>query len=769
MDGDIAMEEWKDPNQRGSDYLMPAMPAFLEDEFPPAEDGFGEDGGGFEKHGLSVAVGSPPPHPREDGHSPSPVPPPTPQFFQKPHFGGGGGSLADRRARGGGGFSNVTKLSVPSNPPAVADVSPALAPSPYVTIPPGLSPTTLLESPIFLSNSMGQASPTTGKLHMHDGADDNDPIRFETPPIEEGVVSGAFSFKPLNLKFSHYMTEAKTESHPNNQHQISVKTEANIQTAQEATNLQSQSQSQLMQQQQQLNGHSVPKSSSSCKPSRPAPDTAAAGGGGGGDGASPPDHGQPSAAAAIAPVAEDGYSWRKYGQKQVKHSEYPRSYYKCTHANCVVKKKVERSHEGHVTEIIYKGTHSHAMPTPPPPPPPPTTTASAARRPPPQTTTTDHTAAAARRPPPQTTTTDHTAAPPDAAGQPWHQEVRAGGEGGLEVTSSPSVPGELCDSTASPDHAVDMTSAASDEVDRGDSKAAHVPPHAAGAGADSESEEMERKRRKLESSCGVDMSAVASRAVREPRVVIQTTSEVDILDDGYRWRKYGQKVVKGNPNPRSYYKCTHPGCLVRKHVERASHDLKSVITTYEGKHNHEVPAARNSAGAGGGHQAAVASSQQHHVGVGGGRRPEVPSVQDSLMRLGCGGAVAPPFAPHFAGLHLPLPPPTTARDPLAPMSNFPYSFGHVAGLPPVPPPAGIAGVEGLKYPMLGAPPSVHPLLRHRQGGGAGGGVETVIPKGEVKQEAMAPAGGGGGAVAGAGRGAAVYQQAMSRVSLGNQL
>lgn len=45
------------------------------------------------------------------------------------------------------------------------------------------------------------------------------------------------------------------------------------------------------------------------------------------------------------------------------------------------------------------------------------------------------------------------------------------------------------------------------------------------------------------------MSA-ASRAVREPRVVVQTTSEVDILDDGYRWRKYGQKVVKGNPNPR---------------------------------------------------------------------------------------------------------------------------------------------------------------------------------------------------------------------------
>ncbi|KAI3496858.1 hypothetical protein L1887_39236 [Cichorium endivia] len=81
--------------------------------------------------------------------------------------------------------------------------------------------------------------------------------------------------------------------------------------------------------------------------------------------------------------------------------------------------------------------------------------------------------------------------------------------------------------------------------------------------------------------------------IREPRVVVQTTSEVDILDDGYRWRKYGQKVVRGNPNPRSYYKCTSAGCNVRKHVERASHDPKAVITAYEGKHNHDVPVVKN--------------------------------------------------------------------------------------------------------------------------------------------------------------------------------
>lgn len=42
------------------------------------------------------------------------------------------------------------------------------------------------------------------------------------------------------------------------------------------------------------------------------------------------------------------------------------------------------------------------------------------------------------------------------------------------------------------------------------------------------------------------------RVVRKHKIILQTPSEVDLLDDGYRWRKYGQKVVKGNPRPRYY-------------------------------------------------------------------------------------------------------------------------------------------------------------------------------------------------------------------------
>ena len=49
--------------------------------------------------------------------------------------------------------------------------------------------------------------------------------------------------------------------------------------------------------------------------------------------------------------------------------------------------------------------------------------------------------------------------------------------------------------------------------------------------------------------------------------------------------------MKGNHHPRSYYKCTFPGCTVRKHVERSPIDSDKLISTYEGCHTHEPPPA----------------------------------------------------------------------------------------------------------------------------------------------------------------------------------
>ncbi|KNA21335.1 hypothetical protein SOVF_044260 [Spinacia oleracea] len=77
---------------------------------------------------------------------------------------------------------------------------------------------------------------------------------------------------------------------------------------------------------------------------------------------------------------------------------------------------------------------------------------------------------------------------------------------------------------------------------------------------------------------------------REARFAFMTKSEVDHLEDGYRWRKYGQKAVKNSPYPRSYYRCTTQKCSVKKRVERSFQDPSTVITTYEGQHNHPIPA-----------------------------------------------------------------------------------------------------------------------------------------------------------------------------------
>lgn len=76
---------------------------------------------------------------------------------------------------------------------------------------------------------------------------------------------------------------------------------------------------------------------------------------------------------------------------------------------------------------------------------------------------------------------------------------------------------------------------------------------------------------------------------RQPRFAFMTKSEVDHLEDGYRWRKYGQKAVKNSPFPRSYYRCTSAACGVKKRVERSFTDQSIVVTTYEGQHNHPSP------------------------------------------------------------------------------------------------------------------------------------------------------------------------------------
>ncbi|CAH9118697.1 unnamed protein product [Cuscuta epithymum] len=210
---------------------------------------------------------------------------------------------------------------------------------------------------------------------------------------------------------------------------------------------------------------------------------------------------------AFEKPASDGYNWRKYGQKFVKGSECPRSYYRCTRLDCAVKKKIERSSDGRIVETTYKGEHNHELPKP----------------------------------------------------NKRKQDECKSDE--LEMSTKQLI-------VACKSHEMEETTTVLDEED-------DVEPN-------------------TETKClevGSSVQPPFHKTVTEPKIVLQRRSVVDHLDDGYKWRKYGQKVVKGNANPRSYYRCTYMGCNVRKHVERASADPIAVVTTYEGQHNHDMPTA----------------------------------------------------------------------------------------------------------------------------------------------------------------------------------
>ncbi|KAG9139510.1 hypothetical protein Leryth_024007 [Lithospermum erythrorhizon] len=60
----------------------------------------------------------------------------------------------------------------------------------------------------------------------------------------------------------------------------------------------------------------------------------------------------------VSPTTEDGYAWRKYGQKAIQNSKHPRCYFRCTHKfdrDCKALKHVEKI-EGDGL-ILYKTTY----------------------------------------------------------------------------------------------------------------------------------------------------------------------------------------------------------------------------------------------------------------------------------------------------------------------------------------------------------------------------------------------------------------------------
>ncbi|KAH6794403.1 hypothetical protein C2S52_004880 [Perilla frutescens var. hirtella] len=234
----------------------------------------------------------------------------------------------------------------------------------------------------------------------------------------------------------------------------------------------------------------------------------------------------------------DGYNWRKYGQKQVKSPEGSRSYYRCTFSDCYAKKIECCDISSRLIETVYRSHHNHE---------------------PPQKLN------STRENKPALSTT-----PVNGSNDSSHLVRRLNDP----VPSTPSKE-QVVALYDKPE--TKQESSGSDETTGTNTKDQYAD------GPES------KKRKKRNSTAEVES---LPKPGKKPKYVVHAAGDVGISGDGYRWRKYGQKMVKGNPHPRNYYRCTSAGCPVRKHIERAVDSSSAVVITYKGIHDHDTPVPR---------------------------------------------------------------------------------------------------------------------------------------------------------------------------------
>eukprot|EP00658_Telonema_sp_P-2_P030140 TRINITY_DN22818_c0_g1_i1.p1 TRINITY_DN22818_c0_g1~~TRINITY_DN22818_c0_g1_i1.p1 ORF type:complete len:253 (+),score=62.49 TRINITY_DN22818_c0_g1_i1:92-760(+) len=71
----------------------------------------------------------------------------------------------------------------------------------------------------------------------------------------------------------------------------------------------------------------------------------------------------------------------------------------------------------------------------------------------------------------------------------------------------------------------------------------------------------------------------------------QTKRRGELTLDGYRWRKYGQKLLTFSQQYREYFKCTHPDCPAKRQVELIP-ETGQIVTSSSTAHNHAMGAKR---------------------------------------------------------------------------------------------------------------------------------------------------------------------------------
>ncbi|KAK8537649.1 hypothetical protein V6N12_043801 [Hibiscus sabdariffa] len=281
--------------------------------------------------------------------------------------------------------------------------------------------------------------------------------------------------------------------------------------------------------------------------------------------------------------SEDNYCWRIYGKKSILGAKYPRSYYRCTHRHsegCLATKQVQRTDDDpRIFEINYHRTHTCKQ--------------EEGTNIEPQKMLHIHRVRDVRelyklhsQP-----CNDHRANEVEDAAEEAKTISSTKGYGDVfeasvqDKEANPGIPEASIQDESKQTGAEPQTSA--QEITRSElTEETPLSPTGCPWSGDPDSVFKELDQFNLDASSKRDRTQNESKGVIHDRYAFRVKSEIELIDDGYKWRKYGKKI-KGTPNPRNYYKCSAHGCSVKKRIERDSNDARYVITTYEGIHNHE--------------------------------------------------------------------------------------------------------------------------------------------------------------------------------------
>ncbi|TVU19861.1 EcWRKY-11, partial [Eragrostis curvula] len=108
-----------------------------------------------------------------------------------------------------------------------------------------------------------------------------------------------------------------------------------------------------------------------------------------------------------------------------------------------------------------------------------------------------------------------------------------------------------------------------------------------------------RSKKRRSSPPGAADQSMPKRRARATGAGMPTKIEKrSTTEDGFLWRKYGQKDIQNSKYPRTYFRCTYKhdnGCKATRQVQQSEDDPSVYVVTYFGEHTCGVDAAATAA------------------------------------------------------------------------------------------------------------------------------------------------------------------------------